>query len=82
MSNTMKNLKTFNQKEVQPQLLSGKYSDVMRWMEKTSLSENFLTKEQSTKEPKTKQDNTIEVMFLKRPNPQPLNDLQIKSKIT
>jgi hypothetical protein len=82
MSNTMKNLKIFNQKEVQPQLLSGKYSEVMRWMGKMLLSKNLLTKEQSTKEPKAKQDNTIEVMFLKRSNPQPLNDLQIKSKIT
>ena len=66
MSNTAKNLKTSNQKEVQPQLLSGKYSDVMRWMEKTSLSENLLTKGQPTREQQTKQDNTIEVTFLKR----------------
>ena len=66
MSNTAKNLKTSNQKEVQPQLRSGKYSDVMRWMDEMLLSKNLLTKEQLTKTPPTKRDNTIEVTFLKR----------------
>jgi hypothetical protein len=82
MSNTMKNLKTLTQNEVQPQKQSGKYSEVMEMTRLIFGLKNPLIKEQPTKEPKTKQYNTIEVMFLKRPNPQPLSDLQIKSKIT
>ena len=68
----MKNEKeTLNQNQVQPQMQSTKYSDVMRWMDEMLLSKNLITKEQLMKAPMNKQDNTIGVTFLKRSKSQP-----------
>ncbi|PHX92615.1 MAG: hypothetical protein CK532_01975 [Flavobacteriales bacterium] len=58
-----------NQEELQPR--SGKYSDVMAWMDEMLLSKNLITKEQLMKTPQTKRDNTIRVTFLKRSKNQP-----------
>ncbi len=70
--NNMKNEKeTLNQNQVQPQMQSTKYSDVMRWMDEMLLSKNLITKEQLMKAPQTKQDNSIGVTFLKRSKSQP-----------
>ena len=66
MSNTAKKPKTWTQNQSDPQVQSNKYSDVM---ERTRLIfglKNPLTKEQLTKTPPTKRDNTIEVTFLTR----------------
>jgi hypothetical protein len=68
----MKNEKeTLNQNQVQPQMQSTKYSNVMRWMDEMLLSKNLITKEQLMKTPQTKQDNTIGVTFLKLSKSQP-----------
>ncbi len=70
--NNMKNEKeTLNQNQVQPQMQSTKYSNVMRWMDEMLLSKNLITKEQLMKTPQTKQDNTIGVTFLKLSKSQP-----------
>jgi hypothetical protein len=58
--------KTLTQNQLQPQRQSGKYSDVMAWMDEMLLSKNLLTKEQPTKVPQTKQDNTIRVTFFRQ----------------
>ena len=68
----MKNDKeTTSQNIVPPKMLSGKYSDVMAWTASILGLENPLTKEQPTKAPQTKRDNTIRVTFLKRSKNQP-----------
>ena len=68
----MKNEKeTTGQKQVQPQMQSGKHSEVMRWMDEMLLSKNLITKEQLMNTPQTKQDNSIGVTFLKRSKSQP-----------
>jgi len=62
----VKNSKTSDQKEVQPQGQLNKYSDVMEETRLIFGLKNPPTKGQPTKEPQTKRDNTIGVTFLKR----------------
>ena len=63
----MKNEKdTLTQNQELPQRRSGKYSDVMAWMDEMLLSKNLITKEQLMKAVPYKRDNTIRVTFLKR----------------
>jgi hypothetical protein len=57
---------TLTQNQELPQRRSGKYSDVMAWMDKMLLSKNHITKEQPTKVPQTKKDNTIKVTFFRQ----------------
>ena len=53
-----------------PPLRSGKYEDVMRWMQELFFSRGLISKDQLMKTPKIKKDSTkdstIEVMFIKR----------------
>ena len=70
--NNMKNEKeTTGQNQGQPQIQSGKYSDVMEMTRSIFGLKNPLTKEPLTKAPQTKRDNTIGVTFLKRSKSQP-----------
>ena len=63
MKNEKKTLKQNQEpQKIQPLM----YSDAMSAIRQMLESENLLTKEQETKEQKSKQENTIEVMFLNR----------------
>lgn len=66
MGNTEKNSEAANQNQQGPQLQSGMYSDVMRFLNDLLLSKNLITREQLMKVQQKQKDNTIDVMFLKR----------------
>jgi len=67
MKKIKKNSSNLNQNQKPQPSLSYKYSDVMRFLDDLLISEGLITKEQLMKaqEP-TKQENTKEVMFLRR----------------
>jgi len=70
--NNMKNEKeTTNQDLNQQKPLSFPYSEAMEMARSIFASRNLITKEQLMNTPQTKQDNTIEVTFLKRSKSQP-----------
>lgn len=58
--------KTLTQSQSQPQKPRLMYSEAMAMVEAAFASKNLLTEKPSTKNPQTKQDNTISVTFLKR----------------
>ena len=63
MKNEKKTLKQNQEpQKIQPLM----YSEVLSTIRQRLESENLLTKGQETKEQKSKQENTIEVMFLNR----------------
>ena len=66
MNNMKKEKDTLAQNQVQSHPQSGKYSDVMRWMDEMLLSKNLITKEQLTTASPIQKDNTIKVTFFKR----------------
>jgi hypothetical protein len=68
----MKNEKeTLNQNQLEQRKQPLMYSDLMSSITQRLESKNLLIKEQPTKAPQTKRDNTIRVTFLKRSKNQP-----------